>query len=254
MRITLLIILLFLTLRSLEAKVITFERGGISDSPGIVEKNTLHLELGTVTYERNFNNSKAFNYDFISPLFRFGLVEDRFELRLQSRGLTFNRQDVNVSNIAPGFKLRIFDERKYLPSLQLISSFNIPFELIEGLESNFYHFHKMIINKAITEKLNFLFNLTFSFDSFDFASGREFTAVSLPYVFDINYALTDKLTVLAEVFGSWSLSNELGSNLGLAYGVTYAIRDDLVFDITNYYGLNDVTTDFGLTTGVSYKF
>ena len=205
-----------MTLTSAQAKVITFERGGISDSPGIVDKNALHLELGTVTYERSFSNSKSFNYDFLSPLFRYGLVEDRFELRLQSKGLTVNRQDVNVSNLPPGFKLRLWDSSKYLPSLQLISSFNIPFESIRGQEANFYHFHKFILDKQITDKLNFLVNLTLSFDSFDFNSGREYTAVSLPYVFDLSYALTQKLTVLAEVFGSWSLSNELGSSLGLA--------------------------------------
>jgi hypothetical protein len=243
-----------LSFASLQAKTITFERGGISDSPGIVEKNALHLELGAVSYERSFNQSKNYNYDFLSPLFRFGLVDNRFELRLQSKGLTLNQNDVNVSNIAPGFKLRICDETKYLPSLQLISAFNIPFESIKGYESNFSHFYKFLINKVITEKLNFLINLSLKFDSFDFNSGREYTVFSVPYVFNLNYAITNKLTVLGEVFGSWSSSNELGSSLGLAYGATYAIRDDLIFDLTNYYGLNDATTDFGITTGLSYKF
>ncbi len=231
--------------------VITFERGGISDSPGIVEKNALHLELGTVTYERSLSKSKAFNYDFLSPLFRFGLIDNRLELRLQSKGLSLNRNDFNVSNIAPGFKLRLFDESRYLPSLQMISAFSIPFE---SIKSNYSHSYKFLINKTLTEKLNFLVNLSLNFDSFDFNSGREFTALSLPYVFDLSYALTDKFTILAEVFGSWSSSNELGSSLGLAYGATYALLDDLIFDFTNYYGLNDATTDFGVTTGLSYKF
>lgn len=254
MKYSLLIILLFLSFAKANAKTITFERGGISDSPGIVDKNALHMELGAVTYERSFNKSKVFNYNFLSPLFRYGLVENRFELRLQSTGLTVNRQDVNVSNIAPGFKLRIFDETKYIPSLQMISGFSIPLESIKGAESNYSHFYKFLLNKTLTEKLSFLINLTASFDSFDFNSGREYTAFSMPYVFNLSYAVTDKLTVLGEVFGSWSSSNELGSMLGLAYGTTYAIRDDLIFDITNYYGLNEATTDFGLTTGLSYKF
>ena len=114
--------------------------------------------------------------------------------------------------------------------------------------------YKFIINKSLTDKLSFLTNLTFSFDSFDFGSGREFTAFSMPYVFDLSYALSEKLTLLAEVFGSWSFSNELGSSLGLAYGATYALTDNFVLDLTNYYGLNDASTDFGITTGISYKF
>ena len=138
--------------------------------------------------------------------------------------------------------------------MDLISSFNIAFESIEGLQSNYYHFYKFIVNKALSDKLSFLTNFTLSFDSFDFASGREYSAFSVPYVFNLNYMLTEKLTVLAEVFGSWSFSNELGSSLGLAYGATYAVTDNFVLDLTNHYGLNSSSTDFGLTTGISYKF
>ena len=233
------------------AQAISYERGGISDSPGIVEKNHLQLELGYTTYERSLKASDSYNYFLGSNLWRYGLVDERFELRLFSPGLNINRNDINIQSLAPGFKIHLYDGNNILPSLEIISSFTIPFE---SRKSNYSHSYKFLISKNLTKKLNFLTNLTFSFDSFDFAGGREFTAFSLPYVFDLNYAVTEKLTLLAEVFGSWSLSSELGSSLGLAYGATYTLNNHIGFDITNYYGLNDVSTDFGLSMGMSYLF
>ncbi len=246
--------MLFLNFAEVSAKALTFERGGISDSPGIVEKGELNMELGFMTYERSLESSKNFNYDFGSTLFRYGLVQDRFEFRLLGSGLSVNANDLKYSRIAPGFKLAILEEKKHLPSLQLISTFNIPFQSTRGYDSNYSHSYKFLLNKTLSDKISFLLNTTLSFDSFDFNTGREFTAFSIPYVFNLGYAVNNKLSLLAEVFGSWSLSNELGSSLGLAYGATYLVNDDLAFDLTNYWGLNDVTSDFGLSFGLSYRF
>lgn len=252
----LILALVFSSLSKVDAEILTFERGGIFNSPGIVHSGDFHLELGALYYERSFKKSKSFDYNLFPTLLRFGLIEDKFELRLSTSGLNINRQDVNVPNIAPGFKIKFLDQYKYkyLPGLELISLFSIPLESGKNNEVNYFHNHQFIIHKNFTDKLSFVSNLTLNFESFDFSSGREFSSYSTSHVFNLNYMLTERLNVFTELFGTWSMSGDQGNPFSIGYGTTYALTDDLAIDLANYFGLNDSATDFGIISGLSYRF
>ena len=236
----LLFVLLFTT-NSLacSAAPISFERGGISDSPGIVRPRALQLEFGLLDY----SNANQSSYTLGTNLLRYGLVQDRLELRFFASGLQFFDNDLNFNHIAPGLKINLLKEQRYLPRFDLISHVAIP------LDAEFSHFYKFLINKELKEKLNFLINLSFNFDNH-----QGDTDSYLPYVFNLNYALNSKLSVLAEVFGTWSMSGDAGNPLGLAYGLTYLLSDDTGIDFTNFYGLNQSAADIGISFGLSHRF
>ncbi|MDA0771897.1 MAG: transporter [Cyanobacteria bacterium] len=221
------------------AEPISFERGGISDSPGIVRPKSLQLEFGLLDY----TNTNQSSYTLGTSLFRYGLIQDRFELRFLGSGLEFVDDGLNFNHIAPGFKVNLLKEQRHLPSLDLISHVAIP------LDGNFAHFYKFLINKELKEKLKFLTNLSLNFDNH-----QGHTDSYLPYVFDLNYELNAKLSALAEVFGTWSMTGDAGNPLGLAYGFTYLLSDDTGIDFTNFYGLNESAADIGISFGMSHRF
>lgn len=237
-------LVLFLTL-CLEAKALTFERGGVANSPGIVDKNSLQLELGFVNYQKSFSSSKNFSYSLAAPLFRYGLIDDRLELRLLNSGVYLDRNDTLINDLAPGFKLNLLSEDKHFITTDLISHFFIPLTN----QADFNHRYEFIINRTIGKKNNFLTNI-----NFNFAHTNSKTFASMPYVFELNRSLTDKLVFLVELFGSWSITNSNYNPLGFAYGFTYQVNDKLAFDITNTWGLNDDADDFGLSAGMVYSF
>lgn len=224
---------------TLAAKPISFERGGISASSGIVRPQSLQLEFGLLDYTK----ADESNYTLGTSLLRYGLVQDRFELRLFASGLEFFDDDLSFNYIAPGFKLNLLEEQRYQPSLDLISQLGIP------IEGNFAQSYKFVINKKLKPKIDFLTNVSFNFDKH-----QGHTDSYLPYVFDLTYSMDSGLSLMAQVFGAWSIEGDSSNPLGLAYALTYLLSDDTGIDFTNFYGINDSAADIGISFGFSHRF
>lgn len=220
------------------AEPISFERGGISASSGIVRSRALQLEFGLLDYIYVDQSS----YTLGTSLLRYGLIPDKFELRLLSSGLQVD-DDLRFNNLAPGFKINLLKEIDKLPSIDLISHIAIPFD------GNFGHSYKFIVNKTLNTKFDFLSNFSFNFDNH-----QSHIDTYLPYVFDLTYKMDQKLSLMAQVYGSWSISGDSGNPLGLAYAVTYLLSDDTGIDFTNFYGLNESAADIGISFGMSHRF
>ncbi len=238
------------------AEVITFERGGFSDSNGIVDQNKLQLELGTFNYYKTNKKLSDINYQILNSLFRYGLIQDRLEFRVRNNGLLFfntgDNLDVGFDNLALGAKFNLLDERKILPSINLITDFEIPLGA-EFSNPGFDHNYQLGVSKSLTNKLSLLFNLGLSFDSFQIRNNL-IGVTSMPYVADLSYSLNSKLTLFFEIYGSWLLTSGYQSPLGLASGFTYALKDNLIFDTTLAWGINESANDLAVLCGLAYRF
>lgn len=258
------ILILSLLWFSLEAKaadfeVISFERGGISDSTGIVPPKKIQLEFGAWDYARDFDTSKRFVHKLGTSLWRYGLIEDRLEFRVANSGLNINSSEVGFDSLDLGYKLALIQAQQaekawYIPEVNLINHFSIPLSDTHFFNSGFNHFYKFLIAKPIGDKWSALINLGPRFRSGRTISSDDGQLAELPYVFNLGYQINQRWQIFTEIFGSWVFSSRAEDILGATVGTTYALKENLIWDFNTFWGLNSNTEGFGISTGLVYRF
>jgi hypothetical protein len=234
------------------ADVVKFELGGATDGPGICPKNRFIIEEQFFDYQRNFNHSKNFQYDLSSTKIRYGLIQDKLELRILNQGFIIRDSDAGFSNMSIGAKMKISDEHKYIPSLDLITDFEIPVGEKDLRNPGFDHSYKLVINKQWSKKIGSTANT-----SFDFATKKELSEVktnaSLPYALNINYSPNERINYFSHIFGSWAISADALETLGVDLGASYAFSDDLAIVGWISKGLNSQTPEIMLDFGLIFR-
>jgi hypothetical protein len=234
------------------ADVVKFELGGATDSPGICPKNRFVIEEQFFDYQRTFNHSKNYQYDLSSTKIRYGLIQDKLELRFLNQGFIIKDSDTGFTNISLGTKYRINNEHKYIPSLELITDFEIPVGERDLRNPGFDHSYKLVINKQWTKKIGSIANT-----SFDFATRKYLDDVrtnsSVPYALNINYSPNERTNYFSHIFGAWGISNDAIEPLGVDLGASYAFSDDVAVVGWIAKGLNSQTPEFMLDFGVIFR-
>lgn len=249
----------FLLLSSIAAaeadpnKVTTFELGGATNSPGIVGKGELVIEEKLFHYDSNFTGSKSYNYNFADTKIRYGLIENRLEARLYTRGILVNDLEAGFTNTSLGTKIRLLDEHKYLPSTEVILDFEIPLGNKDIRNPGFDHSYMLVLGKQWIPKWGSIVNLSLDFASYESNSSDINSTVSIPYAFNINHSPNSKLNLFSHIFGSWSLTDGFPSPLGVDFGASYAINNDLVLVGWMSKGLNDSAPDMTVDFGFVYR-
>ena len=243
-RIIIYIFVLFSQLAS-QADPIQFEQGGASQSVGIIPSGHLQLETVLLNY-----NKGASSFELAETLFRYGLYKDRLELRTRLAGLSFLDNHIGMDNIGLGTKIGLSKASGLQPSADVIIDFQIP--LHENISSDaFVHSYKLVTDSPINSNCSISTNLALVFaDTQGIGSTRTF----IPYTLGFNTRLNDKLAFNNDLFGTWSMSGELGNSLGLATYLSYHFQDNLVGVMTTAFGFNDNTEPFSFLTGIVYRF
>ncbi len=234
------------------ADVVKFELGGATDSPGICPKNRFVIEEQFFDYQRNFNHSTNFQYDLSSTKIRYGLIQDKLELRILNQGFIIRDSDAGFSNMSIGTKIKINNEHKYLPSLELITDFEIPVGEKDLRNPGFDHSYKLVINKQWTEKIGSIANTSFDFATRKY-SDEVRTNTSVPYALNINYSPNERTNYFSHIFGSWGISADALETLGVDLGASYAFTDDIALVAWVAKGLNSQTPDFMIDFGVIFR-
>lgn len=251
-RIIFLICLLVFCSLSLSAKVLTFERGGAYNSTGIVETGELTSEGGLIGYTDEFDGQNSSRIALGSSLFRYGLF-DKFELRARNAGVIFQDSLVGFDNLGLGFKYAILnEEHRIFPVINLTANFDIPVGRDEFRNPGFGHSYQFSMTHGIINKLSWFLSLTPSFSSRRFL-GEELSTVDLFYVFNLSYAVNEKLNVFSDIYGQWGFSSFADSPLSQDIGMTYAFTDDYAMDLSFNWGLNESAPDFGIDCGLALR-
>ncbi len=175
------------------AKPIVYERGGATDSIGIVDEGALHLELGFVGYDQNFSPEQH-SFALAPALFRWGLVQDRFELRLSGSGLLLQNDDLSYQNMTIGTKTALYHNhnKQFHPRLNMVSNFTIPTANTgDGTERRFDYFNKFILEQSLTKKVDLLLSFGPDFTRIKNIQG-EYNAVSFPWVVSLTHKTTQR--------------------------------------------------------------
>lgn len=242
------VVSLLMTLSPLSAKTIVYERGGASDSVGIVNQGALHLELGALSY-RDYYNSNSYSYTIGETLLRYGLIQDQLEFRLSGSGMSFTEQGFGYSSLGLALKNQVFESnRDYLPRIHMINHFNIPLSNSDG--RRFFYYNKIIADQKLTKNFSLMGNIATQISDYNLA-GNEFNTIELPWVASLEYGGFNSWVIFTQIFGQASYSNSVSSLFGWNLGCNYILHDDLVLDLTLFQGLNDATADFGIDFGIS---
>lgn len=245
-----LLIFVFCSLSS-SAKVLTFERGGAYNGTGIVDPGSLTLEGGIVHYADHFD-SGGLDLGLGTSLFRYGIF-DKFELRARNTGVLFNDSVVGMANLGLGFKYAILNEEHGIfPVINLMTDFQIPFGRDEFRNPGFNHSYELSMSHSISESFAWFMSFTPSFVSREDLNG-DFSTFDLPYVFNLSYMPSDRLTFFTDLYGQWGFSSFASSPLAQDFGLAYAFTEDFAMDFTINWGLNDSAPDFGIDCGFALR-
>ncbi len=247
----LLILFFIFGITGAHAEPIKFEQGGASQSPGIVPKNKLQIETVTFSYT-HLNKDAGDMYKTGETLFRYGLIDNKLEARTRIFGLCFLDSEIGIDSMSLGTKFRISNEKGLLPNADIIVDFLIPFNH-NLIADNFTHSYKLTADHTLTEKITTVINLALVFAGTD-SQNHEFTRTQIPYTWELDYALTQKLNLNGGVFGTWSLSGEQGNAFGAHTYMTYMFKDNLAGTVWVLWGLNDNVDPISVNTGIVYRF
>ena len=145
----------FLLFSPVAAKLITVDRGGVSDLPAIVDEGRLHLEHGFLSYNQSFSDNTKYDYQVGNSVFRYGLIQDRLEFRFTNNGLIFNDGDAGFDNLVLGAKINFWQEARYIPAFSLLPTWEIPLGDDDFQNPGFNQNYKFIFEKYLSDKFLF---------------------------------------------------------------------------------------------------
>lgn len=233
-------------------EITTFELGGASNSPGIVNKGELLIEQDLMHYQDTFSGKDSYNFQLMQTKLRYGLIQKRLEARLLTAGLALNPVDSGFSNISLGSKIRFLDESKYLPSTELIGDWGIPVGDADLRNPGFDHSYMLVLGKAWTKKFGSIVNCSVDFSSFKSDTGLG-ALVSAPLVFNFNYYFKPNLNVFSHLYGTHYFTGGIDDPLSVDLGLSYAVNKDLVLISWISKGLNDAAPDMTFDMGCVYR-
>lgn len=243
---------IFCSINSAKAETLHFERGGASSAPGIVKKGHLNYEGGLFSYVDEFKGNSNRSFNFGTSLFRFG-VHDRFEFRATNSGLILQDSLVGFDNLGLGFKTAIINEEHgIIPVLNLTTNFEIPIGREEFKNPGFNHSYIFTLGHGLPKNFSYVFQFGPSFVSIE-KNRRKFTAVELPYIANLSYAVNDRLGIFTDTYGGIGLNKNLDTTISQDVGFAYVINDSFIIDASVNWGLNDDAPDFGIDAGFAVR-
>lgn len=202
---------------------ITTDRPGEGTASDIVAPKTIQLESGMI-YHRI---EKGFTSDH---LLRFGLTE-KWEVRLQTNQ---DLKDSSESTYGFSSKYNFLAGEGLAPSLTLIADSDFKFENYSFILAS---------DKQVTENFGSSAGTGFVKDD-----GKDFYFFS----FGLDYNFGERWGIFVEYYGYFNsaLSPEHGSD----FGITYLAAPRLQLDFSFGSNIQDISNQYFLSTGISYKF
>jgi len=234
-------------------QITTFELGGASNSPGIADQGRLLIEERFFHYDSSFKGNKSYNYILGDAKLRYGLIQDKLEARIYSRGITLRDDQSGLSNTSLGAKYRFLNESKYLPSTDLIADFEIPLGDPNLRNPGFDHSYMFVLGKQWIPKWGSIVNLSLDFSSYRDTANDVDTAISIPYVFNINYTPKPKINIFSHIYGTVFFTDAFDNPLSVDIGTSYAVNNDLILVGWLSKGLNDAAPDMSVDFGVVFR-
>jgi hypothetical protein len=235
-----------------------------SDRPDFVEasctvgKGVLQVEMGYTLFYDDDGVTRTVAHTFPETLYRLGLFEDWFELRI---GWTYASETTTVggvkdtvsgsSDLYVGAKLGLTPQQGLLPEMSIVPQALVPVggpfsndRVLPGVNWLYGWDFNDFLNAGGSTQVNMLVD-----------DGSNDTFLLFAQAFTIGYTLSDKLGAYTEWFMlSPHQADTATTEHYLDAGLTYKISNDLQLDIRAGKGVSDAAVDFFTGAGAVVRF
>lgn len=234
-----------------ERPALITDRPDLTESAAVIPKKTFQIETGFGFEGDKSNGEKQNNFSLFNTLLRYG-VNENFEVRLAtSINMSSTEADgevesiFGVSYIDVGMKLKMVDGDGLKPQIAFLTSVIIP---KSGNDEFSPQYLTPSMALAFAQDLSNTFSIGYNIG----AVWNGLTAKpAAKYSVALAIALAKKLGGFVEMYGYFP-QDEQGINI-LDFGLTYLIRPNLQVDASAGFGLSEVSPDYFISAGVSWR-
>lgn len=225
------------------------DRPDQTECPFIVPVNWIQMEMG-FNFEKNEPGAHTFVYPTL--LSKYG-VSKRLELRLITNLLSDRQNNgthyETITGIEPvqvGFKVALLEEKGLIPKTSLIAHLALP-----QVASTKLHAEKAAPNfvftlqNTITESIALGYNLGAEWDGFS-------NVPAWIYRISPGFNIGKKCYAYVEAFGF--LQKKETANHNVDGGFAYYLNNNVKFDISAGKGLSEISMDYYIALGASFRF
>ncbi len=242
---------MFLAAQEDERPDLITDRPDLTESAAIVPKKTLQIETGFVFEGDKSGGVQEDNFSLFTTLLRYG-VNEYFELRM---GTSLNMNTIKsggestsifgVSSVDVGMKIKMADGDGLKPQVALLANVIIP---EPGKEEYSAEYLTPSMALAFSQDLSDRFSLGYNLG----AVWNGVTAKpAAKYSVALAIGLAEKLGSFVEIYGYFP-QDEQGINI-FDFGLTYLIRPNLQVDASAGFGLSEVSPDYFVNAGISWR-
>lgn len=252
-------ILLITVLSIIQLKAQETDPDLITDRPDQAESSitvphkSLQIETGFSLEQDNNNLFEITNLTYNSTLLRYGLLEN-LELRFGfeyvdiKNVLKVTETETTTNGLAPlvlGFKINISEQNGAVPEMALLSHLALPNTGLDDFQSETLTPDIILaLSYELSPKLSTGANL-----GVEWTDGSSKASGIYSWVFGI--AISDKAGAFIETYGSFAKEENFDSRID--GGITYLIVPNLQFDVAGGFGLTEISPDYYIGCGLSFR-
>lgn len=227
-----------------EKEPIQADRPDQTETPYLVPTGMLQVETG-FSYQKNdaYSNTNTLP----TALWKYGFNEN-FELRLITSFTSENNKTETISGLNPvliGCKVKISDEKGFVPKTSFIGHFSIPKLASKPFQSDYYAPEfRFVMQHTLSNNFSLSYNLGAEWDGFS----AEPTFI---YTLTTGFSLSEKIGMYIETFGFAPQKDKANHNFD--GGITYLINDNFMLDLSSGFGITKNAPKNYFALGFSFR-
>ncbi len=224
---------------------IATDRPDQTECPFIVPKGYFQAENG-IFYEKTTQNNQSIAYPTV--LWKYGL-SDNFEFRLITERISEKEGTQVLKGLPPikvGFKVKISEEKDFMPKTSFIGHLTIPKFASKELKGSFYApSFRFTMQHTLSDKFALAYNVGAEWDG-------ETPEPTFIYTLTMGCSISEKLGSYLEIYGF--LPQNQRADHRLDGGLTYLLNHNVMMDASGGIGLSPNAPDYFISLGMSYRF
>jgi len=242
--IVLAVLVLPLIVAAITAQADTYcpERPGVANSPCIMPKNSLSVEVGLTT----FTHDRPRQFSFADTLLRLGIITDVAEVRFGWDGELYDEQVSGAGDASLGAKLKLLHQDTAFFDVGMTASMVLNVGAQRFSASGNDPSLLLMAERDLSENVVYTGNFQVGFEK---DHGRWLQDDI--WASQLGVSLTDSWGVFGEVFGDFG--DERPATVSLGGGATTLLTENLQIDFSFGLGLSAAAPDWFLSTGLAVR-
>ena len=244
-----------------EVPELVTDRPDQTESSVVVPPGFYQLELGWTFTRDDTGGVRTEVHEVPSTLLRIGLSQ-AVELRIgwtgfvdaETRFADFGADDHGTGDAEVGIKIHLAAERSARPELALLVATSVPVGDDSFTSDRFDPSVRLAVSHTLSERVGLGYNVGMSLGSEIGGDGDRDTLSSVFYTAALGFALSDRWSAFAEVFGDFPASAPGDPAHAFDAGFTCLLRANLQLDLAGGFGLSDAADDRFVGLGVTLRF